>query len=247
MDPCCPHNKNPNHCNKCKEEEVKIKVKGRRGDIGPTGAVGQVGPTGATGQIGATGPIVTTYSPILFSGYFVMNTGGEASNTSVSFGSGVSNQTAIAPVGVSSEFTGLPVVLPTQFNSSIPLAHPNDVYYRVPGSGPRLIRGLRWSIEYAKARSRDLTPIPAIVGIWAGAADPSAFVAPSITKSALVDNFTFYDPGANVSSFQQGANLADVVAVNGGDYIALVLNVLDITPDITIKFLSASAEISNST
>jgi hypothetical protein len=161
-------------------------------------------------------------------------------------------------LGISNQYNGpitgtnlinLPLIMPVQFSSSSsvanPTTQPNDIYVRVPGSGPRTIRALRWSIEYS-IESATVTPIPgALIGLWTGPNPSDDVTPPVLRRSSLFQQFGF---GSNASKFQQGANLvpSDAVTVNGGDYISIAL-VISGSPDINLIYVSGSVEISNST
>jgi hypothetical protein len=242
---------------------------GRTGNTGSTGATGNTGATGKTGATGATGINVPGFSPLVFSGWIregncciADNTRNtlpvivkqEGSSLAYTFGLGISNQFS-PPVSIGSRNNIVfgPLIIPTQFSSTgfppqLEITSPNDIYVRIPGTGPRTLRGLRWNVEYAKAQNPDLPSFPnTIIGIWAGSEPDSAFIPPTVTRSALVDTFTFNDPSASSSHFQQGRNLADSINVNGGDYIAAVLFIPDGTSaNQALTYISISVEISNS-
>ena len=259
------------------DEIFKIKIRGKRGKNGSTGSTGSTGNTGVTGVTGTTGTGVTGvtgttgtgitgatgvnvpgYSPLLFSGW-IRNTSQFAFPQLkqgpialyYTFGLGISNQNGPTPfVGIRGNDTEIPLVLPIQFSPGNvrDINEANDIYSRVPGVGPRILRGLRWSIEYSRIRSPELPPRPGtIIGIWSGPVPLSRFTPPSLVRTILVDIFDFFDPSSQATHFQSGANLVNEITVNGGDYIALVLLIpIGGTPDQTLSFVNASVEISNS-
>ena len=226
---------------------------GATGLVGATGATGLVGATGATGLVGATGATgptavgVTTYSVLQYSGFitFEGQQGAIGATQGVywTFGLGISSQ--FNGFG-NSNIVNLPLILPVQFSSSNiskdPIVQPADIYTRIPGTGTRTLRDLRYSIEYSIQRGASPVIPGAIIGIWTGP-NPGANTPPVITQSALVAVFDFN----SVSPFQQGGNSVDTVTVNGGDYIAMVLLSPTVTPSTTGIYVSASVEISDST
>jgi hypothetical protein len=192
--------------------------------------------------------VPTTYSPLIFGGIInsYVQGGGPTTGVYFTFGLGISNQYNGPITGTN--LINVPLIMPVQFSSSNsaanPTTQPNDIYVRVPGSGPRTIRALRWSIEYS-IESATVTPLPAFIGLWTGPNPSDDVTPPVITRSTLFQQFPF---GSNASKFQQGANLvpSDAVTVNGGDYISIAL-VISGSPDINLIYVSGSVEISNST
>ena len=175
----------------------------------------------------------------MFSG-FIESGSQNSSNNYFSFGSGVNNQTAGNSFKYNTVLT--PVSLPTQFsvNNGRFITGPNDIYFRIPGVGSHKIRALRWSLEYSKADTGTLV-YSATIGIWSGP-DNGGFNRPVLTQSSLITTFNYNDPGAATTRFQSGANLADDVTVNGGDYIALVLIIHDVNVQLNITYVEASVQ-----
>jgi hypothetical protein len=179
-------------------------------------------------------------SALLFSGFVAVNqccaTIGPQYNTlglGIAAFPGVNTFQSIhgtAPLlGTTSKEINTPLLLPVQFTSSnkggdIAVTTPQDIYVRIPGTGRRFLRGLRCSIEYPKAIdfSFVVPTSPVIIGIWTGSI-PDGFTPAILAQSALTVQLTFFDPQAAGSHFQSASNLTNVIAVNGGDYIAMVV------------------------
>ncbi len=193
-------------------------------------------------------------STLSFSGWINPSEQGGTLPTYYTFGSGISSQEASAPpVGQTTNYGTAPLILPIQLSSSNPptasynVTSPSNIYLRIPGSGPKRLSGLRYSLEYATADNFTFKDVPAIIGVWMGRG-VDGFTSPQIRQTALVDNFMLRDSRAATSRMQQGSNMRDEVMVNGGDYVALVVELPGgATPENGAIFVTASVELCGAT
>lgn len=146
-----------------------------------------------------------------------------------------------------------PLLLPLQLTASnpkpefniVPSTTPQDIYVRIPGVGQRFLRGLRMSIEYPTALAIPplplISPGPLTIGIWAGSI-PDGTTPPILSQTLLTVTIQAFAQGNN-SRFQSASNLTNIVPVQGGDYIAMVVYYPTVTVGPSHPYIEASVEL----